>query len=81
MDIDIAQADPHQAMILHELHHFFVCRHKSSGKGLEKGEDFFPVAKVAAGKLSDDERMTSYLAFFEKRHEMRIALPKMDGPN
>jgi hypothetical protein len=73
MDIDIAQAAPHELAVFNEPQDLFISGFLGHGQSLKKREDFFPVIDLTASQLTDYERMGGYLATAKQVFEVGMA--------
>ena len=80
MNVDPAEAAAHQAMALYEREHLMVRRNGHGGQCVEKTEDFFTLAEIAATELADYERMRPDDAVVQLRDKRGVPAAQMVDP-
>lgn len=74
MHVDVPKPFPHQLMDLDKPHDLFVLGRHRAIEGFKQLQNFFPVFKIAACQLTDDQYMTSRAAFLQKGCQITVSL-------
>ena len=81
MDINPAQASPHQTVALKKREHFVVTGYRRMRKRGEGAQQLVSLREVSTRQLPDDEGMGPNLSLFEQRDQRGVASTQVIDPD
>lgn len=81
VDVDPADAAAVQLFRIDEIERLVMIGYRCRGEALQQRQQFFPVAQVSAGELTNDEGVHQHCSKIQRLGQAGVALSEVVDPN